>query len=243
MRKYKYENTEELIAIDLISKSNSNKIQLSISVINIDFRQIEDNIEEIIKAWYENKNLNSSVDLIIEKFLNPKLSRENDFLNSCFAIETFHRRIKKIEVYEKSEFKKIRKSILDNIGNDEIKKFIDEKLSFANEPTFRARLFDLKTHFEYILPSNVDIGDYIGKIVKTRNFLVHRGDSNNTFDNFDMFYAARYIESIVRICVLIELKVPEDIILKIQNCNKTHLRDMYNMNKKRKTSVLNKNHM
>ena len=165
------------------------------------------------------------------------LSRENDFLNSCFSIETFHRRFRKIEVYENKEFRKIRKSVLDSIENEEVKVFINEKLSFANEPTVRARLYDLKTQFENVLPSNVKIDDYIIKIVKTRNFLVHRTNNKNIFDEFDMFYAARYIESVIRICILIELKFPEKIIHKIENCNKLHLQQMYLMNKRMKTIV------
>lgn len=242
--KYKYDNNHGLIPMDLVINSkNQNNIQLSISATRIEFKELQDNFEEIIKTWYENTDLYSSIDLIIEKLLNPKLSRENDFLNTCFAIETFHRRFRKIEVFKKAEFKRIRKSIIDKIENVEFKKFFNEKLSYANEPSFRARLFDLKPHFEAILPSDLDIDDYIIRIVKTRNFLVHRGQNKNTFDDFDMFYAARYIESIVRICILIELKVPEHVILKSVNCNKTHLSQMYHSNKKRKTSVPNKSYM
>jgi hypothetical protein len=239
--KYKYDQDGQLIPIDLVANpKRQNNIQLSISATRIEFKEIQNGFEEIIRTWYENTDLYSSVDLIIEKFLNPKLSRENDFLNSCFSIETFHRRFRKIEVFKKPEFKKIRKSIVDNIENEEVKKFINEKLSYANEPTFRTRLFDLKTRFDNILPSTVNIDDYIIKIVKTRNFLVHRTQNENVFDEFDMFYAARYIESIVRICILIELKFPENIIHKIENCNKSHLQQMYHMNKRMKTSVPNK---
>jgi hypothetical protein len=242
--KYKYEHDRQLIPIDLVvNPERQNNIQLSISAIRIEFNKIQNNFEEIIKTWYENTKLYSSIDLIIEKFLNPKLSRENDFLNSCFSIETFHRRFRKLEVFEKPIFKKIRKSIIDNIENDDHKKFIKEKLAYANEPTFRARLLDLKTRFENILPSDMNVDDYIIKIVKTRNFLVHRTQNENTFDDFDMFYAARYIESIVRICILIELKFPEKIIHKVENCNKSHLQQMYHLNKRMKTSVPNKSYI
>ncbi len=223
----------------VIHSKNQKNIQLSISATWTEFKEIQESFDEVIKTWYENTDLYSSIDLIIEKFLNPKLGRENDFLNSCFAIETFHRRFRKLQVFEKSEFKKIRKAIVDNIENEEVKEFIGEKLSFANEPTFRARLFDLRAHFEKILPTIVDVDDYIIKIVKTRNFLVHRSNNKNIFNDFDMFYAARYIESVVRICILIELKVPENIIHKSVNCSKSYLNQIYCMNKKMKTSAPN----
>lgn len=242
--KYKYDNNHGLIPIELIANSKDrNSTQLSISATRIEFEDIVSNFEDIIKTWYNNTNLYSSIDLIIEKFLNPNLSRENDFLNSCFAIETFHRRFRKIKIFKKTEFKRIRKSIIDKIETDEHKEFFDEKLSYANEPSFKNRLFDLKKHFENILPSNIDVDDYIVKIVKTRNYLVHRSQKNNTFNDFDMFYAARYIESIVRICILIELKVPESIIIKTVGFNKTHLEQMYYVNKKMKTSLPNKNYI
>lgn len=226
--------------MDLVTNSTrQNNIQLSISATWTEFKEIQENIEEILKTWYENKNLYSSIDLLIEKFLNPKLSRENDFLNSCFAIETFHRRFKKMEVFKKSVFRRIRKSIIEKIEDDNLKKFFNEKLAYANEPTFRVRLMDLKVHFENRLPSNIDVDDYITKIVKTRNFLVHRGKNENIFDDFDMLYAARYIESVVRICIMIELKVPDKLIAKTVNFTKSHLSQMYQWNKKIKTSVPN----
>lgn len=241
---YKYENDDQLVAMDLVTNSTrQNNIQKSISATWTEFNEIRGNIEEIIQIWYENTDLYSSVDLLIEKFLNPKLSRENDFLNSCFAIETFHRRFKKIKIFKKSEFRRIRKSIIDKIEGDDLKEFFNEKLSYANEPTFRARLLDLKAHFENILPSNIDIVDYLMKIVKTRNFLVHRGNKENAFDDFEIFYAARYIESVVRICILIELKVPDKLIEKTINCSKSHLNQMYHMNKKMRTSLPNKSYM
>lgn len=242
--KYKYENDQGLIPMELVTHSKSqSKIQLSISAVRIEYKELQNNFEEIIKTWYENTNLYSSIDLVIEKFLNPNLSRENDFLNSCFAIETYHRRFRKVEVIEKSEFNRIRKSIIEVIENEEYKKFFSEKLSYANEPSFRIRLLDLKEHFENILPQSIDIDDYIIKVVKTRNFLVHRGESKNTFDDFDMFYAARYVESIVRICILIELKVPETVILKTVKSCKSHLEQMYQVNKNMKTSLPSKCNM
>jgi hypothetical protein len=241
---HKYINHHESVPIELITNSKSrNNIQLSISATNIEFKDIKCNFEEIIKTWYDNTDLHSSIDLIIEKFLNPNLSRENDFLNSCFAIETFHRRFRKIEIFKKYEFKKIRKSIVDFIENDEHKKFFDEKLSYANEPSFIARLFDLKKHFEDILPTDMDVDDYIVKIVKTRNYLVHRSIDNNIFDEFDMFYAARYIECIVRICILNEIKTPEFIIHRTIDFNKQHLEQIYYFNKGMRTSVPNINYI
>ncbi|ASB50426.1 ApeA N-terminal domain 1-containing protein [Alkalitalea saponilacus] len=237
--KHNIENTNTLIPIELITPSKKNESPKSISLIRIDYTEIATCFEDIIKNWFENNNLKPSVDLIIEKFLNPKLSRENDFLNACFAIETFHRRFKTINTYSKAVFKKIRKDIIENIEDDDIKNFIYEKLSYANEPTFRTRLFDLKEYFESILASNINIDEYIIKIVKTRNFLVHRGDNKKTFNELDMFFAARYLENIVRICILIELKVPENIVLNIQNCNKNYLQSLYEINKKTNKTVPN----
>jgi len=233
----KYKNDSDQ-PIDLLTNSSKqDNIRLSISATRTKFKELKDNFEEIIKTWYENKDLFYTIDLVIEKFLNPNLSTENDFLNSCFAIETFHRRFRKINVYTKSEFKKIKQEIIEKIADNKTKKFINEKLSYANEPTFRARLFDLKNDFKTILPDAMDVESYIIKIVKTRNYLVHRGDNKNTFVDIDMFYAARYIEIVVRINILKELKVPENIISKIRRCNKSYLKEMYDLNKKLKTTI------
>lgn len=235
---YKYEGDEQLISIELLSKPDSDA-QLSIVSPRIEFNTVESNIEEIMRSWYEKKNIISSIDLILEKFFNPKLSRENDFLNSCFAIETLHRRVYKTTVFDKSEFKVIKDGIIERIENTGIKSFINEKLSFANEPTFKNRLLDLGNDFKAVLPEEIDVPDYLTKIVKTRNYLVHRGNSRNTFDRFDLLYAARYIESVVRIKIFKELKVPESVISTSQDFIKRHLHELYNFNKRRKASIPN----
>lgn len=60
--------------------------------LRIKFDDIKLDLSEIIHKWLEKKDLQTCIELILEKSINNNLSRENYFLNNCFAIETFHRR-------------------------------------------------------------------------------------------------------------------------------------------------------
>lgn len=78
----------------------------------IKYEDIKHNLNGIIHNWFEKKDLHTSIDLILEKSINNKLSRENYFLNSCFSVEIFHRRFKNFKLFDKSEFKSIKEGIL-----------------------------------------------------------------------------------------------------------------------------------
>src|SRR5690606_14237776 len=47
------------------------------------FNDLLPNITTIMSNWLENKEIHTSIDLILEKSINSKLSIENHFLNSC----------------------------------------------------------------------------------------------------------------------------------------------------------------
>ena len=200
----------------------------------IEFDEIKTDLNAIISGWFKNEDIHTSIDLILEKSINTKLSRENYFLNNCFAIETFHRRFKNYKLFDKKEFKAIKEKILKSTDNPELTKLLDNNLAHINEPNFRNRLLDFTEDFKEILPTDWDPEEYLRKIVKTRNYLVHRSSSKHIFNKFDMLYAAFFLELITKISVFRVLGIKEDICLKALKQNGERIQGFYFSNNRMK---------
>lgn len=202
-----------------------------------EFKLIRDNLQTIFKNWFTKKDIHTSIDLILEKAANIQISRENFFLNSCFAIETFHRRFHNYKLFKKSEFKSIKTKVLENVENEDISKLIEQSLAHINEPNFRSRLFHFKKDFAKILPEDWDSDSYIRRIVKTRNYLVHRSSAKDIFDNFDMLYASFFIELITKISIFKILEIEDDLCKDILDKTGERIRGFYFSNKRMRFEI------
>lgn len=198
----------------------------------IKFEDIKPYLSKIIHNWFEKKDLHTSIELILEKSINNKLSRENYFLNNCFSIETFHRRFKNYKLFDKTEFKSIKEGILESIEKTNIRELISNNLAHINEPNFRKRLSDFESDFSKVLPKEWSVVEYTTKIVKTRNYLVHRSSSKNVFDKLDMLYASIFIETIIKINVYRILGIKEDLIEKLLVETGQNIKGFYDSNKR-----------
>lgn len=198
----------------------------------IKFEEVKPSLNNIIHNWFEKEDLHTSIELILEKSINIKLSRENYFLNNCFSIETFHRRFKNYKLFDKSEFKEIKKGILESIEKETIRELISNNLAHINEPNFRKRLSDFHSDFSKILPQEWIVEDYITKIVKSRNYLVHRGSREKVFDRFDMLYASIFIETVIKINVYRVLGIKEDLIENLLVETGNTIKSSYDANKR-----------
>ena len=191
------------------------------------------NLKTIINNWFNNEDIKISIDLILEKSRNSNLSLENSFLNNCFAIETFHRRTKNYKIFEKEKFKEIKNNILQNIEDLEIQKIIENNLAHINEPNFKLRLLGFENDFDKILCDKFKTHDYIRKIVKSRNYLVHRGNPKGTFSNFDMLYSTIYLKNILILNIFRILQMEDKLIEEIASEMKGRIQGMYYANFKR----------
>ncbi len=198
----------------------------------IKFDEVKPSLNNIIHNWFEKEDLHTSIELILEKSINIKLSRENYFLNNCFSIETFHRRFKNYKLFDKLEFKEIKEGILESIEKETIKELISNNLAHINEPNFRKRLSDFHSDFSKILPQEWIVEEYITKIVKSRNYLVHRSSRKKVFDKFDMLYASIFIETVIKINVYRVLGIKEDLIDKLLVETGETIKGFYDENKK-----------
>jgi hypothetical protein len=125
----KYENLDELVGMNFYCKQYNFKNNGVNAIKKVKYDFIKNDIKTILHKWYNLNELSDSIDLVLEKYLQEKLSTDVFFLNSCFAIETYHRRFKGNKRYPKAVFRRIKKEILANIENEEVKNFFSDKLA------------------------------------------------------------------------------------------------------------------
>lgn len=219
------------IPIELITNFHNIEYDKIFNYNQIKYSSVNDVLGNMLYLWYKNIDLHVSIDLLTEKAHNRELSSESYFLNSCFAIEIFHRRMYDGTEYPKATFNEIMKTIHDSIENKSVNTFIKSKLQYANELSFRKRLKSFKEDFLKILPESVEVTHFISKIVNTRNYLVHRSNNNDIFKGIELFYASKYIESVLRIYFLKKINCPTNIIIESYSYAKNNLYELYNLNK------------
>lgn len=204
-----YENQDEPLIMKLHT-SSVNFINNFNFNFNFSYDDLVDSYQKIFDSWFNNQKLEDSINLVAEKsFL--KLSGETYFLNTCFSLETLHRKHFKNNVYEEDIFKELSERIIEKLEIDEEKLFL-EKLQYANEPSFRKRLRDFKGDFSIALKGDFNLNNLIGKIVDTRNYLVHRGEKKNVLENVEMTKTAKVIENVVKINIFRLLDIDEEKI-------------------------------
>ena len=89
----KYENRDDLVPMKFFREQYNFKNNGVDAIKKVKYDFIEKDIETVLTKWYNLNDLSDSIDLVLEKYLQAKLSLESFFLNSCFAIEIYHRKI------------------------------------------------------------------------------------------------------------------------------------------------------
>jgi hypothetical protein len=204
-----YENQDEPLIMKLYT-STVNFINNPNFNFNFSYDDLTGCYQGIFDSWFNNSKLEDSINLISEKsFL--KLSSETYFLNTCFSLETLHRKHFKNSVYNEKEYDEIRKGILGKLNEKEEKLFL-EKLQYANEPSLRNRLKDFNDDFLITIKGEYNLNKLIGKIVSTRNYLVHRGEKRDVLENIQMLEISKAIENIVKINIFRLIGIDEEKI-------------------------------
>ncbi len=112
-----YENQDEPLIMKLHT-SSVNFINNFNFNFNFSYDDLVDSYQKIFDSWFNNQKLEDSINLVAEKsFL--KLSGETYFLNTCFSLETLHRKHFKNNVYEEDIFKELSERIIEKLEIDE----------------------------------------------------------------------------------------------------------------------------
>lgn len=229
-----YDNQDGEIRMKLYTSHFNTANKGILSHEKISFDAIQSDLNTIFKNWISNKDIQDSIMLVMEKYTFVKLTVETYFLNTCFAIETYHRNNKFNKNYSKADFKRIKNGIQNKLETQEEIDLFNDKLSYANEPSFKKRLISLKSEFSVIIDGNIDIDDYIKKIVSTRNYLVHRGSKNNVFEGSELYYAAVYLETLTKFCIMENIGINQDVLNNSYNKTSNKIKEFYEFNENNK---------
>jgi len=181
------------------------------------FHDISDRFEIILNKWLNKaSSLEIFFNLYFEIIYNSGIHLEHKFLNLILALEAYHRKTKENFELPEDKFK----DMLDEIVNfvpEKYKSWLREKLNYSNEKNLRRRLKEIMDEFSYAISlfiQDENIKHFIDKVIKTRNYLIHKDDKieKNVAKDKELFYLVEKLKLIVEICILKELGFTQDEI-------------------------------
>jgi len=173
------------------------------------YREVEDNIKDILKNWFENEEkLKPIYKLYLASLYDHDMYLEYKFLSLVQAIEAYHR------IKYESESKYIEdddyKCILEelkrrstDIIEEPFRKVLFNKLEYGNEYSLAKRFKMLfKEYLNKIFKTpKLNRNRFIQKVVKTRNYLVHQDKKLGGIS----FHDEEYINANIILKTLIEV--------------------------------------
>lgn len=173
------------------------------------YREVEDNIKDILKNWFENEEkLKPIYKLYLASLYDHDMYLEYKFLSLVQAIEAYHR------IKYESESKYIEdddyKCILEelkrrstDIIEGPFRKVLFNKLEYGNEYSLAKRFKMLfKEYLNKIFKTpKLNRNRFIQKVVKTRNYLVHQDKKLGGIS----FHDEEYINANIILKTLIEV--------------------------------------
>nr|WP_320160104.1 HEPN domain-containing protein [uncultured Methanoregula sp.] len=184
------------------------------------YKDIQNKFSDLLKTWFEKqKQLEPVIDLYFSIFFNPEMSINNQFLGAVQAIESYHRRFKKNELLEKTEFRKMTQSILHALPEDQ-QTWLKPKLAFANEPSLYYRLKELFSEYcELGFIFNFHREHFAREVTDTRNYLTHYSSNleKKALSGTDIVKATQQLKAIIQYLILLELGFTRDEAQKFAN--------------------------
>ena len=177
------------------------------------FKTISDKFEHFLQNWFAKANqLEPVYQLYFGYIYNPHMYLEQKFLSLVQALESYHRRtMQNYELPEDKHNERIRK-IFDAVPQEH-KGWLSGKLEYSNEPSLRKRLKELlDSDSVSISDFIVNRGNFINKVVTTRNYLVHYDPKleEKAAKGEELHSITRCIQFLVESCLLKELGFSPD---------------------------------
>ena len=178
----------------------------------IKFSYIKDSFEECLKAWNTKKELLEPIIYYFVEAHEKDFHVPTSFLKVVQALEAFSRRMRNNKIWTDEEFQELITRITSDLQED------DQALvsgAISNEPRLRKRLQSIFSEVNSIfeIPSNKR-SSYINKIVDTRNYYTHFDErlKDRILDVEKMYYVSQYMKFVLRILLLRELGINEELI-------------------------------
>ncbi|EHK2345798.1 hypothetical protein KCK39_001748 [Clostridium perfringens] len=215
-----------------------------ISNVLLHFQDIKDNFSSIYSLWIQKKE---RLQPIIRKMLSSeKESKYYDiqlhYMNIITALETFSRRFMNNCQIDSEDYENKKTYIINSI-KDEDRKWLLDRLKYANEPTLNMRIKEIFKLFNDIIQiSGKKRKSIINKTINTRNYYTHFGEDKRKEEMFTIqqsFYVYEFYKLILKLLILKELGI--DPMLIMNNPNKKYVRELQAINELKKEFKIKSN--
>jgi len=171
-------------------------------------RDIEPHFQEVVQKWLRiSEESNRCVALFTGTHFFPRPHLDRMFLALAQAAETFHRNRFGSTQFSRAEFRKRRKTIL-GLCPATLRDWLEEVLQGANELRFRQRVEELMEKYgECVRPLCGDRGEFVGRVVATRNYYTHFSGSlvSKAARRTELYLLGQQLSVLIRACLLGEL--------------------------------------
>ena len=142
------------------------------------YPDVADRLEEILTKWIKNYEISKpSFNLYFSTMSGGQKYLDGKFLSLAQGIETLHRRNSQETQMPEDEFRNLIDTILNAVPDDGQRRWIDEKLKYANELSLRKRMRQMIEPFKGLFGNSQRRNSFISKVVDTRNYLTHYDSS------------------------------------------------------------------
>lgn len=137
------------------------------------YRHIAQELEKVLENWLANYEISEpAFNLYFAARSGAYRYIDGAFLSLAQGIETLHRRNSDKTVMPEGEFTQLVRMLLEVCPNNR-KKWLDGRLTYANELSLRQRLNEMIEPFQHFFGSRSEAQKFISRIVDTRNYLTH----------------------------------------------------------------------
>lgn len=185
------------------------------------YGDVENELGKILEGWLKNYgNSEPAFNLYFASKSGINGYLEFLFLSLVQGIETLHRRNFQETKRPNEKFEKLRNRIFENVTEDE-KKWLEEKLKYANELPLRQRLRRMIKPFKSSFGNKRERDSFISKVVNTRNYLTHYDDSlaRQAADGTDLWMLSRKLEALFQLHFLRLVGMENESIISIVRRN------------------------
>lgn len=184
-------------------------------------RLIKDEFDAILKRWFDKEEVLKPVfNLYFGTLYNSDMYLEQKFSNLIQAIESYHRRTRINTEIEPNEHEKRIKSILQSV-DIQYKEWLENRLTYSNEPTLRTRLSDLTNECAKLIniSSSKSKKSFISKVCDTRNYFTHYDFSlaDKAAKDTDLFHLFYKLKVILEFNLLLEIGFNKELAYKLMS--------------------------
>ncbi|WP_163583417.1 HEPN domain-containing protein [Gracilibacillus saliphilus] len=227
-------NSRKKYLLFLPQKDIKIKKKISIHDFVINYKDIEDSLENIFNLWFEKQaKLQTVFNLYFSEFYKD-MYLETSFLDTVQTLEIYHRKLfdskyVEDEVYE-THSNKIAEFINESIHDEELEERFINLLRYGNQYSLSKRIKEIFNNFsdetkKYLFGTGKKRKSFIKKLVDTRNYLTHYelGEKQHViFEPEKKYYAIQRLRVIITIILFREIGLDESTILEKIKDNRRH---------------------